>query len=107
MKPQSPARHPGRVLYDEVMTPLGISCSKLARDIDVPVGRISEIVSGARSITADTALRLAKYLGTKPELWLKLQSDHDLALARATVWPRIEPRVRVLEWSVRSENFRH
>ena len=55
------AVHPGRVLHDEVMKPLGISRNKLARDIDVPVGRISAIVSGTRAVTADTALRLAKY----------------------------------------------
>jgi len=91
------ATHPGRVLHDEVMKPLGISRNKLARDIDVPVGRISAIVSGTRAVTADTALRLAKYFGTTPELWLKLQSDYDLAVARATVWRRIDPRVRVLE----------
>src|SRR5678815_2628005 len=91
------AVHPGRVLHDEVMKPLGISRNKLARDIDVPVGRISAIVSGTRAVTADTALRLAKYFGTSPELWLKLQSDYDLAVTRATVWRRIDPRVRVLE----------
>jgi addiction module HigA family antidote len=91
------AVHPGRVLHDEVMKPLGISRNKLARDIDVPVGRISAIVSGTRAVTADTALRLAKYFGTTPELWLKLQSDYDLDVARATVWWRIDPRVRVLE----------
>jgi addiction module HigA family antidote len=91
------ATHPGRVLHDEVMKPLGISRNKLARDIDVPVGRISAIVSGTRAVTADTALRLAKYFGTTPELWLKLQSDYDLAVARTTVWPRIDPRVRVLD----------
>src|SRR6185295_9004454 len=91
------ATHPGRVLHDEVMKPLGISRNKLARDIDVPVGRISAIVSGTRAVTADTALRLAKYFGTTPALWLKLQSDYDLAVTRATVWRRIDPRVRVLE----------
>jgi addiction module HigA family antidote len=91
-----PANHPGRVLHEEVMKPLGISRNKLARDIDVPVGRISAIVSGTRAVTADTALRLAKYFGTTPELWLRLQSDYDLAVARATVWRKIDPRVRVL-----------
>jgi addiction module HigA family antidote len=91
------ANHPGKVLHDEVMKPLGISRNKLARDIDVPVGRISAIVSGTRAITADTALRLAKYFGTTPELWLKLQADYDLAVARATVWRKIDPRVRILD----------
>ena len=90
------ANHPGRVLHDEVMKPLGVSRNKLARDIDVPVGRISAIVAGSRAITADTALRLAKYFGTTPELWLKLQSDYDLAVARATTWKDVDSRVRVL-----------
>jgi addiction module HigA family antidote len=90
------ANHPGQVLHDEVMKPLGVSRNKLARDIDVPVGRISAIVAGSRAITADTALRLAKYFGTTPELWLKLQSDYDLAVARATTWKKVDPRVRVL-----------
>src|SRR5262245_35339169 len=97
MNTRPQAVHPGRVLHDEVMKPLGISRNRLARDIDVPVGRISAIVSGTRAVTADTALRLAKYFGTTPELWLKLQSDYDLAVTRATVWRRIDPRVRVLE----------
>ena len=89
--------HPGRILLDEVMTPLGVSRNQLARDIDVPVGRISAIVSGARAITADTALRLARYFGTNPELWMRLQADYDLARAREQVGREIEERVRVLQ----------
>jgi addiction module HigA family antidote len=89
--------HPGKVLLDEVMRPLGVSRNKLARDIDVPVGRISAIVSGSRAITADTALRLAKYFGTTPELWMKLQTDYDLAVARATTWGKTDPRVRMFD----------
>lgn len=87
--------HPGRVLLERVMTPLGVSRNRLARDIDVPVGRISEIVNGKRGVTADTALRLAKYFGTTPELWLKLQIEYDLHVARTTVWNRVESRVRI------------
>lgn len=87
--------HPGKVLLERVMTPLGVSRNRLARDIDVPVGRISEIVNGKRGVTADTALRLAKYFGTTPELWLKLQIEYDLHIARHTVWGDIEGRVRV------------
>jgi addiction module HigA family antidote len=79
------------------MAPLGISRNQLARDIDVPVGRISDITNGKRGITADTALRLARYFGTDAELWLKLQADYDLHVARSTVWPEIAPRVRVLD----------
>jgi addiction module HigA family antidote len=81
---------------DRVMTPLGVSRNRLARDIDVPVGRVSELVAGKRSITPDTALRLAKYFGTSAELWLRLQWEYDLHQARMTRWPRVEERVRVL-----------
>jgi addiction module HigA family antidote len=73
------------------------SRNQLARDIDVPVGRISDITNGKRGITADTALRLGRYFGTPAELWLKLQADYDLHVARSTVWVEIAPRVRVLD----------
>lgn len=85
---------PGEILYEEFMKPLGISINALARDIDVPPNRVSEIVNGKRAISADTALRLGKYFGVSPELWLDLQSDYDLRLMRRTVWKKIEPRVR-------------
>ena len=86
---------PGEILLEEFMKPLGISINGMARDIDVPPNRISAIVSGKRAITADTALRLGKYLGVSPELWLDLQSDYDLRLMRRTTWPKIEPKIRV------------
>ena len=89
--------HPGRILLVQAMEPLGISRNQLARDIDVPVGRISDITNGKRGITADTALRLGRYFGTGPELWLRLQAEYDLYVARTTTWPAIEGRVRVLE----------
>lgn len=89
--------HPGRILLVQAMEPLGISRNQLARDIDVPVGRISDITNGKRGITADTALRLGRYFGTGPELWLRLQAEYDLYVARTTTWPAIESRVRVLE----------
>lgn len=88
--------HPGRILRDRVMAPLGVSRNRLARDIDVPVGRVSELVSGKRSVTPDTALRLAKYFGTSAELWLRLQWEYDLHQARTKRWPTVEDRVRVL-----------
>lgn len=91
---------PGEILYEEFMRPLGISINALARDIDVPPNRISEIVNGKRAITADTALRLGKYFGVSPELWLGLQTDYDLRLARRTSWPAIEPRIRVRQGEV-------
>lgn len=90
-------KHPGRILFEQVMTPLGVSRNKLARDIDVPVGRISDIVAGKRGVTPDTALRFAKYFGTTPELWLRLQADYDLHVARTTTWPKAETKVAVLE----------
>lgn len=86
MSERLPPIAPGEILHEEFMIPLGISMNALARDIDVPPNRISEIVRGKRVITADT-----------PELWLGLQAEYDLRLARQTTWPRVEPRVRVAE----------
>lgn len=93
----SPAKHPGKILYEQVMVPLGVSRNKLARDIDVPVGRISDIVAGKRGVTPDTALRFAKYFGTTPDLWLRLQADYDLHIAMTTTWRTAEPKVAVFE----------
>lgn len=86
--------HPGEVLLEDYLKPLGISQNQLARDIDIPVSRVSEIVHGTRAITADTAVRLAEYLGTSPELWLGLQTDYDLRRIRGTTWPEIKRRIR-------------
>ena len=86
---------PGEILREEFMKPLGLSANQLARDIDVPPGRISEIIRGRRSITADTALRFGKYFGVSPEIWLNLQVDYDMRVARRTIWPTVEARVRV------------
>jgi len=86
---------PGEILYQEFMQPLGISMNALARDIDVPPNRVSEIVRGKRAITADTALRLGKYFNVSPELWLGLQADYDIRVAKRTLWPEIEPRIRM------------
>jgi addiction module HigA family antidote len=85
---------PGEILYEEFMKPLGVSINALARAIAVPPNRISEIVGGKRAITADTALRLGKYFGVTPEVWLNLQVDYDLRVAKRTTWPKAEPRVR-------------
>src|SRR3989304_5849386 len=86
--------HPGEILLEEFMRPMGISINRLSRDIAVPPNRISEIVNGKRAITADTALRLGKYFGVSPEIWLDLQSDYDLRIAKRTVWPLVEKQVR-------------
>jgi addiction module HigA family antidote len=85
---------PGEILFEDFMKPLGVSMNSLARDIDVPAGRISEIVNGKRSITADTALRLGKYFGVSPELWLGLQAEYDLRQARMTTWPLSQGKVK-------------
>ena len=86
---------PGEILYEDFMKPLGLNVNGLARDIDVPPGRISEIIRGKRAISADTALRLGKYFGISPELWLTLQADYEIRLARRTTSPKVEPRVKV------------
>ena len=78
------------------MKPLGVSRNRLARDVDIPVSRVSEIVRGTRAITADSALRLAAYFGTSAEMWLNLQSDYDLRRARAAIWPSVKQRIRRL-----------
>ena len=83
--------HPGEILQEDYMQPMGISINRLAREIGVPPGRISTIVNGKRSITADTALRLGVYFGVSPELWLNLQSDYDLRIARRTTELHITP----------------
>jgi addiction module HigA family antidote len=83
--------HPGEILLEDFLKPMEISINKLAREIDVPPGRISTIVNGKRSITADTALRLSAYFGTTPELWLNLQADYDLRIARRSTELHITP----------------
>ena len=88
---------PGEILLEEFMKPVGIGQNRLARDIDIPVSRIAEIVKGRRSITADTALRLGEYFGTSAEFWLNLQTGFDLRRIRATVWPAIRRRIRTRE----------
>ncbi len=88
---------PGEILLEEFLRLLDISQNKLARDIDVPVARINDIVHARRAITVDTALRLGKYFRTSPELWLGLQNEYDLRRARRETWPTIETRVRPIE----------
>src|ERR1700694_5033718 len=87
---------PGEILAEEFMKPNGLSQNRLARDIDVNPARINDIVHGRSSITAAVALRLAKYFGTTPELWMNLQADYDLRRARAKDWPQAERRARRL-----------
>lgn len=88
---------PGEILSMEFLKPLGISQSRLARDLAVPVGRINDIIQGKRSITPDTALRLAVYFNMTPEFWMNLQSHYDLKLAKQNLLPKIERSVRPTE----------
>ena len=85
---------PGEILLEEFMNPPGISQNRIARDIGVPVSRISGIVKGERAITADTALRLSAYFATSPDMWMTLQSEFDLRQAKAAKGLEIKSRVR-------------
>jgi len=89
--------HPGEILLEEFLEPLGISQYRLAKDISVPARRINEIVHGKRSITADTALRLSRYFGLSDRFWLNLQARYDLELEKDKLEGRIEAEVKVLE----------
>ena len=91
-----PPVHPGEVLLEDFMKPLGLSQYRLSKDIGVPAMRISQIVRGQRAITADTALRLARYFGTSPDVWLRLQATYDLEVAQRQIGKRIAREVRAL-----------
>lgn len=86
--------HPGEILLEEFMKPMEISINRLAREIHVSPGRISAIVNGKRAITADTALRLGKYLGTSSDLWIGLQGEFDLRVAKRTIGEEIERNIQ-------------
>ncbi len=93
-----PPVHPGEILLEEFLNPLGISQNRLGRDLGVPAQRINEIVRGQRAITVDTALRLSRYFDTTPQFWLNLQSHYDLEMAREThLVERIRREVRERE----------
>ena len=87
---------PGEVLLEEFIKPLGISQYQVAKDVGVPPRRINEIVLGKRAVTADTALRLARYLGTSERFWLNLQARHDLEIGKDRLGGRLQKEVRVL-----------
>ena len=86
---------PGEILLEDFMKPMGITARQLAADIDVPPSRISDIVNGARPITADTALRLGLFFSMDPRFWLNLQSEYEVRNAQRTLLDKIAPRVRV------------
>ncbi|MGD8761475.1 MAG: HigA family addiction module antitoxin [Desulfobacteraceae bacterium] len=88
--------HPGEILIEEFLKPMGISQYRLARDISVPPRRINEIVHGKRSITADTALRLGRFFEISPQFWLNLQNRFDLEVTEDSLADRLEKEVHVL-----------
>jgi addiction module HigA family antidote len=87
--------HPGEILLEEFLKPMGLSQYRLAKDISVPARRINEIVHGQRSISADTALRLSRYFGLSERFWLNLQSRYDLELEKDHLKDRLENEVLV------------
>lgn len=91
-----PAIHPGEILLEEFLKPMSISQYRIAKDINVPPRRINEIVHGKRSITANTALRLAQYFGASPQFWLNLQARYDLEIERDKIGERLSEEVRAL-----------
>ena len=86
--------HPGEILLEQFLKPLAMSQNKLALEISVPPRRINEIVKGRRRVTADTAMRLARFFRMTPEYWMGLQADYDLDVARDELEERIESEVR-------------
>jgi len=89
--------HPGEILKEDVLSAMGLSANALAHELRVPVTRISEILHGRRAITADTALRLARYLGTTAQFWLSLQASYDLKVAEQTLGRKIEREIHPRE----------
>ena len=89
--------HPGEILLEDFMKPMSITARQLAADIDVSPSRISDIVHGARPITADTAIRLGLFFRMDPKFWLNLQMEYDMRVAKRTLQKEIEPRIRVFQ----------
>ncbi|MCK0509351.1 HigA family addiction module antitoxin [Aromatoleum anaerobium] len=87
--------HPGEILLEDFLRPMGITARQLAADIDVSPSRISELVHGRRPITADTALRLGLFFGMEPRFWMNLQAEYDMRIATRELKGKIAPRIRV------------
>lgn len=87
--------HPGEILLEDFMKPMGISARQLSADIDVSPSRISELVHGKRPVTADTALRLGLFFNMDPRFWMNLQTEYDMRVTARTVQDKIAPRIRV------------
>ena len=86
--------HPGETIKEEYLVPLGMSVNALAKELGIGAGRLNDIIRGRRGITADTALRLARYFGTTPELWINLQAFYDLRMAQRTSGRTIERQIK-------------
>lgn len=99
--------HPGEVLAEEFLGPLGVTQYRLAKDTSVPARRINEIVKGERSISADTALRFAKYFGTSDLFWLNLQARYDLEVQRDRLGKRLDAEVHVFQRLTAAHTRRH
>ncbi len=95
-KGKIPPLHPGEVLLEEFIKPMGLSQNKVGRDLGVSPRRVNEIVLGKRSVTADTALRLSRYFGNSPEFWMGLQMDYDLDVEMDSHSAQIEKEVKKL-----------
>jgi addiction module HigA family antidote len=100
MAKKMPPVHPGEILAEEFLAPLGMSQYRLAKGIGVPPRRINEIVHGTRALTADTALRLARFFGTSPEFWVNLQTHFDLEVLRDRYGRALEHQVEVFQRKV-------
>jgi len=98
-KNKIPPLHPGEVLFEEFLKPMSISQNQLGRDLGVSPRRINEIIHGKRSITANTALRLARHFGNSPQFWLGLQMDYDLDVETDRISRRIEKEVEKLAYA--------
>lgn len=89
--------HPGEILLEDFLRPMGVTNARLAADIDVPTSRVSEIVNGKRPITVDTAIRLGLYFNMESRFWLNLQSEYDARVAERELLPKIRTRIRPLK----------
>ena len=96
-EPEPPPIHPGEILMEEFLKPLGLSQYRVAVDLGVPPRRVNEIIHGKRGITADTALRLSRYFGMSEQFWMNLQTHYDLELQKDRLRGRLETEVRVLQ----------
>jgi len=96
-EPELPPIHPGEILMEEFLKPLGLSQYRVAVDLGVPPRRVNEIIHGKRGITADTALRLSRYFGMSEQFWMNLQTHYDLELQKDRLRGRLETEVRVLQ----------